>query len=149
MKFTPETHLTILSNSLLPWIKFIPMQPVVLHEERSSSKQHQVNAERIFKAFGSKIWDCFHPSLHALSTFTFTKRYRDILIATLSLSKWCWCFAPHICPQCFSLCSRLTLPPVHIAVTFTLKLFSLCACGCFVLLLVFFCFDHFWWLMKF
>ena len=31
---------------LLPWIKYIPMQPVVLHEERSSSKQQKINTEK-------------------------------------------------------------------------------------------------------
>jgi len=29
-----------------PWNKFIPTQPAVLHEERSSGKQHQVNMEK-------------------------------------------------------------------------------------------------------
>ena len=37
------------SNSLLPWIKFIPMQPVVLYEESFSGKQHQINTKKIFK----------------------------------------------------------------------------------------------------
>jgi len=34
------------SLNLLLGLKFIPMQPVVLHEERSSGKQHQLNTEK-------------------------------------------------------------------------------------------------------
>ena len=46
IKCTQATHLTILNNSLLPWIKYIPTQPVVLHEERSSGKQQKINTEK-------------------------------------------------------------------------------------------------------
>ena len=36
----------MLSDSFLRWIKFIPMQLGVLHEERSSGKQHELNTEK-------------------------------------------------------------------------------------------------------
>ena len=85
------------------------MQIVVLNEECSSRKQHQVNKDKKpLNHLGPKIWDCIDHSLYELSSFTFKKtlqRYPTHCL--LSLGKWCWCFTLHICLQSFSLYSKL------------------------------------------
>ena len=58
------------------------MQPVVLHDERSSGKQQQINTEKDLQKIMTQKSGTVLISSYELSSFTFKKRYRDNLITT-------------------------------------------------------------------